>query len=430
MRTIYCLLLLLCPYLSSAQVKNMRPVSTGDQVPAIAFTQMLNSKVPVVNTAQYKGKLLILDFWASWCSGCIKKLPLLDSMQRLYTKELAVVLVNTVAANDSREKIEKLLKRLQEKTGREMVLPVAMQDTVADKMFPHKALPHYVWINKQGICIAITGMDEITPANIKLVLQKDEAAFALKDDYTGFDKHEPLFVQGNGGDGGDMLYRSTWNGHIAGVGSSSIIKRDSHKKISRVLYCNTPLLHLFKFAWQTGLPANRTLYPAALSSVFNLATASDADLLANSYTYELVTPPLPAKTINRLMQEDLMRFTGLTASVQKIPTPCYVLTADTAIAARHRSAGGAAVNKLYDPDEQYMVNRKVETLAGFLDGRLDKPVVNETGIAYPLDIAFTYTNFSSLTETQQALKGFGFMLTAATRLLDNFIITQKQTEYE
>ena len=34
-----------------------------------------------LNLANYKGKLIVLNFWATWCAPCIKEMPSLDNLQ-------------------------------------------------------------------------------------------------------------------------------------------------------------------------------------------------------------------------------------------------------------------------------------------------------------------------------------------------------------
>ena len=44
--------------------------------------------------AGYKGKLVYLDFWASWCGPCAESFPWLNRMQEKYGADLVVVGVN------------------------------------------------------------------------------------------------------------------------------------------------------------------------------------------------------------------------------------------------------------------------------------------------------------------------------------------------
>ena len=41
----------------------------------------LDSKQEIVKLDDYKGKLVILNFWATWCAPCKKEMPSLDSLK-------------------------------------------------------------------------------------------------------------------------------------------------------------------------------------------------------------------------------------------------------------------------------------------------------------------------------------------------------------
>ncbi len=52
----------------------------------------LNGKVTL---SEYKGKVVYLDFWASWCDPCLKSFPWLNDIQtRLKKKGFRVIAVN------------------------------------------------------------------------------------------------------------------------------------------------------------------------------------------------------------------------------------------------------------------------------------------------------------------------------------------------
>ena len=47
-----------------------------------------------LDIAQYRGKVVLVDFWASWCEPCRQSFPWLNEMQAKYRDRLAVIGVN------------------------------------------------------------------------------------------------------------------------------------------------------------------------------------------------------------------------------------------------------------------------------------------------------------------------------------------------
>ncbi|MDH5432490.1 MAG: TlpA family protein disulfide reductase [Gammaproteobacteria bacterium] len=53
-----------------------------------------------LNLSQYKGKIVYLDFWASWCKPCKKSFPWMNKMRETYSNDQLVIL----AVNLDKEK--------------------------------------------------------------------------------------------------------------------------------------------------------------------------------------------------------------------------------------------------------------------------------------------------------------------------------------
>jgi len=72
--------------------------------PAPLFT-LPNLDGEEVSLANYLGRVIILDFWASWCPPCLATLPELDALQRTYAERGAVLLLVSLdkCAEDARD---------------------------------------------------------------------------------------------------------------------------------------------------------------------------------------------------------------------------------------------------------------------------------------------------------------------------------------
>jgi thiol-disulfide isomerase/thioredoxin len=84
--------LLLFLVLFSGSVQGVAAPAKGDPAPQVIGT---NVEGVALETGQYRGKVLVVTFWATWCGPCMRELPMLESMQRLAGKDhLQVVAVN------------------------------------------------------------------------------------------------------------------------------------------------------------------------------------------------------------------------------------------------------------------------------------------------------------------------------------------------
>ena len=54
---------------------------TGGPAPAFTLTALSGGQTAL---SQYKGQVVLVNFWATWCGPCQQEMPLLDQMYRKY----------------------------------------------------------------------------------------------------------------------------------------------------------------------------------------------------------------------------------------------------------------------------------------------------------------------------------------------------------
>jgi cytochrome c biogenesis protein CcmG, thiol:disulfide interchange protein DsbE len=74
-----------------------RVVDKGDSAPSFAITTDTGKRV---TRDDFGGKLLVLNFWATWCPPCIEEMPSLNQFAQEASKEGIVVLGVSIDKNE------------------------------------------------------------------------------------------------------------------------------------------------------------------------------------------------------------------------------------------------------------------------------------------------------------------------------------------
>jgi thiol-disulfide isomerase/thioredoxin len=96
-----------------------------------------------LNAAAFKGKVLLIDFWASWCGPCRQAMPFLNSLHKEHSKDgLEVIGVNV---DENTEEAMSLLKTVS------VEYPSAFDPKgECPQAFGVKAMPSSYLVDKQG----------------------------------------------------------------------------------------------------------------------------------------------------------------------------------------------------------------------------------------------------------------------------------------
>ncbi len=119
-------------------------VEVGDVAPDFTRADLAGVQVRL---ADYRGKLVILNFWATWCAPCLEEMPLLSRWQRDYGAQgLQIV---GVSMDDDVTPVEQFL------TQRPVRYPIVMGDAKLGERFGGVlGLPLSFLIDAQGRIVA------------------------------------------------------------------------------------------------------------------------------------------------------------------------------------------------------------------------------------------------------------------------------------
>ena len=111
-------------------------------ISSLIFEDFLGNKI---NLKDYKGKLVIINFWATWCAPCKKEMPSLDSLhQNESFKNLQIFAVNMEQPN--KFKTKKFFDDLKIKN-----LNIFFDENLNFvKEFKLRGVPTTILINKKG----------------------------------------------------------------------------------------------------------------------------------------------------------------------------------------------------------------------------------------------------------------------------------------
>jgi thiol-disulfide isomerase/thioredoxin len=80
-------------------------LAPGDVPPVIDLSDLKGKKVDL---ASLKGKVVLVDFWASWCGPCKEEMPVLEALNEKFATQGLVIV--GVSIDSSPKKMNKFLK--------------------------------------------------------------------------------------------------------------------------------------------------------------------------------------------------------------------------------------------------------------------------------------------------------------------------------
>lgn len=372
-------------------------IKPGDKVGDINFTTVLNAPVKATTLGGQKGKIVLIDFWATWCGSCLEAMPHLKALQKKYPKQLQVVAVSA----ETPRRIGLYLKSRPSN-----LWFAADTDRAIAAVFPHQLIPHTVLISTDGKLISVSSPEAITNLTIDSVLRGQTVHLAeKKDNLIGY---EDLIIQ-NFHAADTVKNRFMMQGEIkGGPGLSTTYLKDSVFAGRRLTCINLPITTLYMIAYG-NFPYGRTINktgegPKPPVYCLDLIVPNKADLMP-------------------VLKKELAKRFDLQAKIEPMQKEVHVLTITNngkfMTIPRNRSGQRTYYSSHGEIDQQGI---SMSDFADFLESYgIGQLVVDETGSKEKLDIKFSFQpeNPQSLTDI---LMGMGLSLTKKNRSIEMLVI--------
>ncbi len=119
-------------FLLSCQPAPEEALKIGEKAPGFGLSDIGNKKVSLVD---FEGKVVLIEFWATWCPPCIESIPYLNSLHEKYKEKDFVVLGINVDEGIEMEKLGTFTEDF------EITYPILIDDDLTSKLYYVGGIP-------------------------------------------------------------------------------------------------------------------------------------------------------------------------------------------------------------------------------------------------------------------------------------------------
>ena len=128
------------------ETPNLKNIVVNKELKKYDDITFLDAKNKQLNLSDYRGNLILLNFWATWCSPCKEEMPSLDILQS--NKDLNNLKVFPI--NVGQDNIEKALNFFEDLEIEKLELYFDSPVTLAKKL-GLRGVPTSILFNKEGL---------------------------------------------------------------------------------------------------------------------------------------------------------------------------------------------------------------------------------------------------------------------------------------
>jgi thiol-disulfide isomerase/thioredoxin len=320
--------------------QNYHELNIGDHVPDITIRGFYDDDKKAVKISElYRHKLLVLDFWGTWCGSCLNEMQTFPALKKEYGNKLNIVAVGY----ETKERIAGLFKRNAFYHNPKWTTLYG-DKLLTYKLFPHHTLPHLVWIDSTGRVSNITSGDYFTKENITRYLKgaKIDARTKIDNDNYSLAVMDRPFRQMDTMYIGRSILTHQMIGGGLGFTTVAPYSGEKHPLLNRSYIGNLCLWDLYYRAVfpidANTLNKERLIFeikdslrwttPKEAPESFKKSRYKNHDEWAdsNAYCYDLVLPKkVSESTLRSYMLSDLNRFLNFNGRWEERERPCYAI---------------------------------------------------------------------------------------------------------
>lgn len=415
---------------TTAQVQHK--LKPGEIVPDVYFPVVLNAAYNEAHLSDFRGKLLILDYWNIWCSSCIAAFPKVTKLQEKFKDDIVILQVSFI---NKREVVQKFVAK-RKGTEDEMKLPLVVFENTSNVLYqslPPIAYPHYVWIDKDGTYLQSSVSEELTEDNISKAINKQKLGFTIRNRQLDFKPDAPLLLKNNGGPDTAFAYRTMITHYIDSIRADGLIQQFD-KKTSRLFAANRSVLELAKYALYKGqdydiynkLVQLKGIDRSELIFSNNQGLTRDQWFMEYAYCYELILPSgYSRKDALQFMLQDVERYFRINAQFTMRDLPCLILQRIDSM--EHFKSVGPISLARYNSDKTHLQikGRTIIDFLSFLETKDSPIMIDGTNYRGKIDMDIELGKSFDLDRINRQLRNYGLMLSRESRSFKVVLITKK-----
>ena len=136
-------------------------VAVGAQAPRFEISKWMNKELEGKNPT--KGKVMLLEFWATWCGPCRQTIPHLNALVDKFSKDILFISITSEKAD--------VVKKFVDKT--EMKSYVGLDNNgISQKNYDIQYFPNAFLVNKSGKIVWIGHPANLTEKDLEDFISK------------------------------------------------------------------------------------------------------------------------------------------------------------------------------------------------------------------------------------------------------------------